>query len=220
MSLAVLESDDDMRERRCIVSGEILPEAQLVRFVVGPDNAIVPDVAAKLPGRGIWVGATRATLQTALRKNLFSKAARTSVKAPSDLADRVETQLAARMLSDLGLARRAGQLVLGFDNVLRALAAKTPPVALIEASDGAEDGRRKLLAAAHARGVNPMIMNCFTGAELSLALGRENVVHGGLLPGRLAERLTLDAARLEGFRSARDTDGKTGPNPVFDERHE
>ena len=221
MSLAVdIAGDVDMRERRCIVTGEVLPEANLVRFVVGPENEIVPDVAAKLPGRGIWVGATRATLEKALRKNLFSKAARMSVKARADLVDRVEAQLKARMLSDLGLARRAGQLVLGFDNVLRALSAKHPPVALIEARDGAEDGRRKLLAAGRARELSPSVIDCFTVQELSLALGRENVVHGGLLPGRLAERLTLDAARLDGFRSATGTDGKTGPNPVSDERHE
>src|SRR3954463_1806443 len=98
------------RERRCIVTREVLPDSQLVRFVVGPENEIVPDLAAKLPGRGIWVSANRDALARALKKNLFSKAAKPSVRAPADLPERVEALLAARMQEHLGLARRSGAL--------------------------------------------------------------------------------------------------------------
>ena len=206
-SLAHIESDSGgrgskaLRERRCIVSGEVLADDKLVRFVLDPEGNVVPDVAAVLPGRGIWVRASREAVDTAVAKNLFSKAAKEKVHAAPDLADRVEQRLVAKMLGDLGLARRAGQLVLGFDNVSRALDAKTPPMLLIEARDGASDGRRKLRQACTARGLKIQVIEALDAAELSLALGRENVVHAALKPGRLAERLIQDACRLAGFRA-------------------
>jgi predicted RNA-binding protein YlxR (DUF448 family) len=190
------------RERRCIVTGEVLPEIKLVRFVADPDGNIVPDIAASLPGRGIWVSAERASVTQAAAKNLFAKAAKAQVAATPDLAERVERLLVVRMQADLGLARRSGALVLGFDNVLRALGEKTPPALLVEASDGAADGRRKLQGSAYARGLKIETIECLTAEELSLALGRENVIHAALKPGRLAERLIFDAARLLGFRAA------------------
>jgi predicted RNA-binding protein YlxR (DUF448 family) len=204
MSLAVAtkEGDEAMRERRCIVSGEVLPEGKIIRFVVGPGGAITPDVAAKLPGRGIWVGATRAALVAATAKNLFAKAARANVQVADDLAARVEVLLVERMQSDLGMARRAGQIFLGFDTVLRALQSDTPPALMLEASDGAVDGKRKLFAARHARGLKIQTVECLTSAELSVAVGRENVIHAALKSGRLQERLSLDAERLSGLRAA------------------
>jgi len=189
------------RERRCIVTGEIMPDQRLIRFVLAPDGQIVPDVAAKLPGRGLWVSATRAAITAAVEKKLFSRAAKAPAGASADLAARTEKALVARMLGDLGLARRAGSLVLGFDNVLRALESTKPPRLLIDASDGAADGKRKLYNAAQARGVNPALVTCLTNAELGLALGRENVIHAAVQPGGLAERLMFDAERLEGFRA-------------------
>ncbi len=205
-----MDEDDDAvrapaargaRERRDIVSGEVLPENRLVRFVAAPDGAVVPDVAAKLPGRGIWVEASRKAVAIAVEKKLFSRAAKAQVTATADLADRTEQALLARMIGDLGLARRSGALVLGFDNVLRALdGPKAPPAVLIEALDGSRDGKRKLYNAAHARGLEPVVVECFSSAELGLALGRENVIHAAVQPGGLAERLTFDAERLSGFR--------------------
>jgi predicted RNA-binding protein YlxR (DUF448 family) len=192
------ETAADVRERSCIVTRAVLPEAKLVRFVVDPQGQIVPDVAAKLPGRGLWVAADRETLERAVSKGHFSRAAKAPVAVTFDIISRVEKQLVARMCGDLGLARRAGQLVLGFDNVVRALAGANPPAVLVEASDGADDGRRKLLAVA--KGATPMIIDCLTRADLSLALGRENVVHAALKSGRLSERLAADAGRLSGFR--------------------
>ena len=200
---------DDMRERRCIVKGEVLPEARLIRFVADPDGHIVPDIAAKLPGRGIWVSADRASLEKALAKNLYSRAAKSPVKADAGLANRVEKLLVRRMADDLGLARRAGLLILGFDQVAAALSAKNPPHLLVEASDGAPDGRRKLIAIARAHGLSPVLVDCLDSGELGLALGRENVVHAALKSGQLAERLEMNAERLAGFR-ARPNDDMAG----------
>jgi predicted RNA-binding protein YlxR (DUF448 family) len=195
------DEDDAMRERRCIVSGEVLPEDRLIRFAVSPDGEVVPDVAATLPGRGIWVEATAKAIATAVKKNLFAKAAKAPVKAAPDLAARVAAQLVARMQSDLGLARRAGAIVFGFDSVLKAIQSDPPPAALIEAADGAADGKRKLFGAAHARSLKIETIECLSAAEISLAVGRENVIHAALKSGRLQERLSFDAKRLSGFRT-------------------
>lgn len=195
-----LESAPGVRERRCVVTGEVLAETRLVRFVVGPESSIVPDVAAKLPGRGIWVSAHRETLERAVAKGHFARAAKTSLAVPADLPARVEALLVARMSGDLGMARRAGEIVFGFDAVAKAFDSARPPAVLIEASDGGEDGRRKLRAAA--RTAAPFVLDCLTADELGLALGRLNMVHAALKSGRLSERLTADARRLHGFRPA------------------
>jgi uncharacterized protein len=204
------EDDAGGRERRCIVTGEILSDAGRVRFVVGPDSQIVPDIEGTLPGRGIWVKAERAVLAKAVAKGLFARAAKAQVVADADLPDRVERLLVRRMLGDLGLARKSGALVFGFDNVARALAERLPPALLVEAADGSAEGRRKLKNAALSQGVKAKIVDCLTAAELALALGRENVIHAAVKPGRLAERLILEAARLEGFRPA----GRQGVGPT------
>ena len=202
------------RERRCITTGEVRPVENLVRFVVGPEGNIVPDIEAKLPGRGLWVTADGAILARAVAKNDFPKAAKAPVKVALDLVARVEKRLVGRMLSDLGLARRAGQLVLGFDNVTRALDTKPPPRVLVEASEGAADGRKKLAGSAAARCLRVETIDCLTRAELSLALGRENVIHAAVKPGPLAERLILDSVRLRGFRVRPAADETAGSSPA------
>ena len=191
---------DASRTRRCIVSGDVLPEGRLMRFVAGPDGIVVPDVEAKLPGRGLWVRSERAAIEQALSKQLFARAARESVKAQPGLAERAEERLVARMLDHLGLGRRAGELILGFDQVERALRGTSPPAVIVEAAEAGSDGRRKLQSAARARGIVPFVVGALTLAELSLALGRSNVVHAALKSGRIAERLVFDAGRLNGFR--------------------
>jgi len=196
-----------LRERRCIVTKEVLPESRLVRFVIGPENEIVADLAAKLPGRGIWVTAQRSTLEHAIAKNLFAKAARTSAHVSSDLPGKVESLLLKRIQDHLGLARRSGTMVLGFDNVMRALESRRKPDVLVEARDGSEDGRRKISAAARVKGLRPKVISLLDSDELSMALGRENVIHAALFPGPLADRLVLDAERLEGFRPREEKNG-------------
>jgi hypothetical protein len=107
------------------------------------------------------------------------------------------------MQADLGMARRSGHILLGFDTVQRALQSNQPPALVIEASDGAADGKRKLFASAHARGLKIGTIECLSAGEIGLAVGRENVIHAALKSGRLQERLSFDAGRLMGFRAAR-----------------
>ncbi len=177
--------------RRCIASGESKPREALLRFVVGPNGALVPDLGEALPGRGLWVSAERAALTKACDRGLFARAARRPIAVAPDLIDEVEGQLTARALDLLGLARRAGGLVTGFDQVRRMLAAGRAAV-LIEASDGARHGRARL--GALARDI-PVIAH-FDGAALSRSVGRDNVVHAALAPGRLADRFVQESARL------------------------
>jgi predicted RNA-binding protein YlxR (DUF448 family) len=191
------------RERRCIVTGGHLPEARLYRFVVGPEGNVVPDVEAKLPGRGLWVRADKRIIGQACAKGFFSRAAKAPLVADAGLPELAERRLVERMLGLLGLARRSGELILGFDQVDEALRAATKQraaPAVIEASDASPDGTRKLRGAALEGGTFPFVIGAFTSDELSLALGRPNVVHAALKSGRLAERLIFEAGRLEGFR--------------------
>lgn len=193
----------ESRTRRCIVSGDILPEGKIVRFVADPAGAVVPDITAKLPGRGLWVHADAPTIARAVERNAFSRAAKAPLSAPADLPQRVETLLSRHMLAILGLARRAGQAILGFETVEKALRDKPRPAVVIDAAEAAGDGKRKLQAAALSSGIVPFTLGCFSSEELGLALGRVNVVHAALTSGRMAERLIFEAGRLGGFRPLR-----------------
>ncbi|HXQ50295.1 MAG TPA: RNA-binding protein [Stellaceae bacterium] len=189
-------ADEDDPSRRCIVTGEVRPRTELVRFVVDPAGAIVPDVSARLPGRGLWLTARRDIVATAMAKRLFARAARAQVVVDEGLADRVERLLAARCGEILGLARRAGQAVAGFEKV-RTLVASGGAAVLVEAADGGADSRGKLEALAP----DVPVIDRLTCAELSAALGRDHVAHAALLPGRLASSFVAEAARLGGFRA-------------------
>ncbi len=187
------------RERRCAASGETRPEAALIRIAISPDGEAVPDLAADLPGRGVWVSADRASVERAVKRDAFSRSARTKVSAPDGLADRIEAQLSARALSLLGLARRAGQVAAGETKAREALKAARPAW-LIEAADGGADGRGKMLALARAAWGEAPLAGCFTAAELGAALGREQTVHAVLAEGGLAARFGAEMRRLAGFR--------------------
>jgi predicted RNA-binding protein YlxR (DUF448 family) len=187
------------RERRDIVSGQVMGEAALVRFVVGPDAVVIPDLACKLPGRGVWVAADRTSVDTAARKGHFSRSAKAKLVAPADLADQVEALLLKRLLDGLGLAKRAGDLISGFEKVAAAIGAGKAAW-LIEATDGAADGRRKILNVARKSPKPPQVCGLFDAEELGLALGAENVIHTAFLAGRGADRWTADVRRLAGFR--------------------
>jgi predicted RNA-binding protein YlxR (DUF448 family) len=175
-----------------------MDEARLIRFVAGPGGEVTPDLARKLPGRGLWVAADRASVETAAKKNLFSRAAKARLAAGPELAGQVENLLKRRLLSGLGLARRAGDLTCGFEKVHAAISAGRAAW-LVEASDGAADGRRKLQAAARKLDRPPGLFAVFPAAELGLALGLENVIHTAFLAGRAADRWTQDVRRLSGF---------------------
>jgi len=187
------------RERRDIVSGEVRDEAVLIRFVAGPGDVVVPDLARKLPGRGMWVAADRDSVTLAAKKGCFSRSAKANIAAPADLADQVEGLLTRRVLDGLGLAKRAGDLISGYDKVAAALSAGRVAW-LIEAADGAHDGRRKILSLARRSSRTPRLMGVYNAEQLSLALGGENVIHTAFLAGRGADRWTSDVLRLSGFR--------------------
>ena len=176
-----------------------MDEACLIRFVPGPNGEVVPDLGRKLPGRGLWVAANREAVDMAAKKGLFARAAKAEVKAPADLSDLVEKLLMRRCLDQLGLARREGVLISGFEKCHQALKAARAAW-LIEASDGAEDGRIKLLVAVDKSERDVEVCGVFPSSDLGLALGLENAIHHVLPAGRRAERWAFEARRLAGFR--------------------
>ena len=194
---------DDGPERRCLVTGEVQPKAGLVRFVVGPEGQVVPDILGKLPGRGMWVTSTRATIEAA-KKGQFARAAKAPVTVPEGLAAEVERQLARRVVDLIALARKAGLAICGFEKVKSALAAENVRV-LLQASDGSERGKSKLWTPTGAR-----YFGCLTAQELGLAFGRQSVIHGALSAGGLSDRVVEDAARLRGMREENGTDPGAG----------
>jgi uncharacterized protein len=189
------KTGEDGPERRCIATGDVQPKHGLIRFVVGPDAALVPDLREKLPGRGIWVSADRAALDKAVSKNLFARAARQPVVVPEELTDRIEAGMADRVVELLSLARKAGGAVAGYEKVKDWLE-KDQAQVLIQASDGSERGKTKLRPP---RGDGRFI-GCLTARELGLAFGRENVIHGALAAGGLTARVVEEAAKLSGLR--------------------
>ena len=187
------------RQRRDVASGRVMPEEALVRFVLGPDGAVTPDLARKLPGRGVWTAATREAVELAVKRDAFSRSLKTRAPAPAGLADEVRRLLEQRLLSGLGLAKKAGELISGFDKVAAA-AASGRAAWLVEAADGAADGRRKIMAAARRSPRPPRLFGVFDSEALGVVLGVENAIHCALIAGRGAARWTADVRRLEGFR--------------------
>ncbi len=186
--------------RRCLVTGEERAKAELVRFVVGPDGAIVPDVDGRLPGRGLWTLARRDIVAQAVERRLFSRAAKRPVVVDAGLPDRVAGLLTRRCVDGLGLARRAGQAVAGFEQV-RAWLGRGRCGALVIAANASADGRRKLEG-----GASLPVADALRDDELGAAFGREALIYVGLAPGELANRIVADSRRLAGFRVA---DGST-----------
>jgi uncharacterized protein len=199
MLAATTDNDGACRERRCIATGRILPEDKLVRFVLSPDGVVVPDLDRKLPGRGMWLSATKADFAKAVAKGDFAKSAKAKVTLPDDLIGHVANLLIIRLEADLGMARRAGFADTGFDSVMRALDKKIPPALLFHAADASDDGRRKLRSAVKSRALATRSIELLTRDQLSAALGRDNVVHAAIRPGPLADRLASNANRLAGL---------------------
>jgi hypothetical protein len=167
----------------------------MIRFVVGPDDRLVPDPDGRLPGRGLWLSAEAESFKRAVARNLFAKAARRRVVVDPEIAARLDRMLAERCLQWLGLARRAGQLEMGFEQVIRTARAGEIDV-LVVAKDAAADGREKLARAAPDR----RCVTLFGRVEMGGAVGREALVYAGLRSGRLATKLWNDARRLAGLR--------------------
>lgn len=186
----------DEPERRCIVTGESQPKGGLIRFGMGPEGQVVPDVLGRLPGRGMYVVADRAAIEKAAAKGLFARAARRPVVVPDALADLVEAQLLRRVTDLISMARKAGDAVTGYEKVKDWLVKGTARV-LIQAADGSERGKSALRPPEGEGG----FIGCLTAGELGLSFGRERAIHGALAAGGLTTRVVEEAARLAGVRA-------------------
>jgi hypothetical protein len=208
MTAAPIESELDSgphgpdRERLCVVTRTVRPAADLIRFVVSPDGEAVPDLKAKLPGRGVWVTATQAVLGEAIKRNLFARGFKRNVRLAVDLVARTERLLEKAGLDALAMAGKAGFVVAGFGKVEAALA-HDKVVALLRAAEAAADGVRKLDAARRRRlEAGPIaVIEVLTSAQLDLALGRSNVIHAALLAGAPSDTFLARLRRLERFRT-------------------
>jgi len=207
-------------ERFCVVTRAVKPVDELIRFVVGPDGAVVPDLKRKLPGRGIWITASRATLAEAVKRNAFARGFRREVKVTPEITAQTDALLERAALDALAIAGKAGLVETGAIRVEHAQA-EGRIVGLVHASDAAPDGVRKLAASMRrhigAEAEKAPVIRAFTSAQLDLALARTNVVHAALLAGSASSTFLARCARLEGYRSEipgrRDGNAPVGRKP-------
>ncbi len=192
----------DLPERRCIATGDVRPQSELIRFVAGPDGQLVLDVAGKLPGRGIWVSAQRSALEKAEKKGLFARAAGQTVTIPEGFVDGIEALLANRVQTLISLARKAGSAVAGYEKV-KGWLATGEAVMLLQASDGSERGKTRLRPPEGEGSFSGVL----TASELGLAFGREHVIHAALAAGGLTDKVRVDVMRLSGVRDSGDGTG-------------
>lgn len=192
--------------RTCIVTRAERPPADLIRFAAGPDGTIVPDLACRLPGRGAWVTADRATVEAAVKRKAFARSLKKAVSAPADLADQVERLMLRRVCDALSIARKAGLVATGFTKIDASISAGEP-IALLHGADASDDGVQKLdrrfSAMCRDAGRTPIVVRDFTIEQMSLALGRANVVHAALMVGGAARSFLSEAERLARYRSGR-----------------
>jgi uncharacterized protein len=204
------------RERMCVVTREVRPVAELIRFVIGPDGAAVPDLKQKLPGRGVWVTATQTALGDAIRRRAFARGFRREVRLADDLLILTERLLKQAALDALAMAAKSGLVVSGFARA-EAVLRNGEAVALLQAQDGSPEGLKKLEAVLRRSGLSPIsIIGSLTSAELDLALGRPNVVHAALLAGRASDVFLARLRRLERFRADDQADrpAQARPEPL------
>jgi predicted RNA-binding protein YlxR (DUF448 family) len=201
--------------RMCAVSREVRPIDELIRFVVAPSGEVIADLKRKLPGRGLWVSASRKAVAEAARRNQFGKGFKRDVRVSPALAADTENLLVRSAIEALAMAAKAGQAVSGFTRVEAALEAHQA-VALIHAADGAADGIRKLDAIARQNAGNSSdsrefpVVDVLTSEQLDLALGRSNVIHAALLAGAASKTFLSRSQILVRYRMA-DDGGTAGP---------
>ncbi|MCJ2036595.1 RNA-binding protein [Methylobacterium sp. J-068] len=202
--------------RTCLVTRVSQAPGGMIRFVLGPDGAVVPDLRARLPGRGAWLTPTRAVLNEAVKRRAFQRAFKTKeAAAPADLADRVAEGLRADLRQSLSLANKAGCVVAGFAKVESAIGDKAGVAAVIQASDGSADGRRKIVAALHRRHGSAIscipVIDDLSNTELDMALGRDHVIHAALVAGVGASGCLARWRRLRSFEGLATTAEEAGP---------
>ena len=207
------DSDEETGPNRtCIATRTVLPVDALIRFVAGPDGGLTPDLKNKLPGRGVWVTATKHAVAEAIRKRSFARSLKRPVVIGPDLTDRIEQLLTSDARQFLAIANKAGLVISGFSKVEAALA-KGNVLALVCASDGSADGKRKLLQVVtrlHGRHDAIPVVSAFMSSEMDLALGRENAIHAAVLAGAASEAFVKRCLRLEIYR--RDPSIPLGPD--------
>jgi uncharacterized protein len=203
-------------ERFCAATGAVRPVADMIRFVAAPDGRVVADLKRRLPGRGIWITATAGALGTAIARKAFGRGLRQDVRPGAELIEATERLLESEVLAALAIVHKAGKVAIGFAKVEAALdRERTPVAALLHACDAAPDGSRKLDALLRRKAGTeavevPVIVN-FSSMQLSLALGRPNVIHAAPLTGRESETLLARIGRLDHFR-AEGAGERNGPN--------
>lgn len=196
------ETDEESGPMRtCAATRAVRPVGELIRFALSPDGVVTPDLKARLPGRGVWVTGARAAVEQAVRRKAFARSLKRPAEAPANLAAEVEALLARDALQALSLATKAGLLTTGFAKVEAAIAAGKA-IALIEASDGAADGLRKLRAALRRTGKEDTpVVDLFDAAALAMASGRPHVIHAALAAGGAAENFLARCRRLGFYRA-------------------
>ncbi|MEO9874404.1 MAG: RNA-binding protein [Anderseniella sp.] len=190
--------EDDPNVRMCALTRAQRPRGELLRFVASPDGDLVPDLKENLPGRGVWLSLSRASVAEAVKRGVFARALKAQITLPDNLSDLVARLLLKDAMSCLSLASKAGQVVAGFEKT-EATVVHGRAAVLIAASDGAEDGRRKLSGKLRAADQADRLVECFASADLDLALGRTNVIHAAINPGGLARKFMTCARRYELF---------------------
>jgi predicted RNA-binding protein YlxR (DUF448 family) len=198
-------------ERFCAATGTVRPVADMIRFVVSPDGSAVADLKRRLPGRGMWITATRQALRSAIARKVFGRGFKRDVRLASDMVEATERLLEEGALAALAIAHKAGKVAIGFAKTEAALT-RARVVALVHAADAAADGARKLDAALrrrlHLDAAEVAVIDTFTSVQLDLALGRSNVIHAALLAGRESDTFMARAGLLDRFR----TGGSAGRN--------
>ena len=208
MGAKAMIGDGDRRDggplRLCAVTRVLKPIDELIRFVLDPDGMIVPDLARRLPGRGVWVDARREAVQAAVRQRAFARGLRQPIVVPEDLPDQVERLMARRLVEAVSIANKAGLLVAGFAKVDELLARRRAML-LIHAADGGQDGAarlsRKFKASLGPERALQATVTDLAGLQLDLAIGRSNVVHAAASEGGASRRILQEAHRLRRYRS-------------------
>jgi uncharacterized protein len=191
-------------ERMCAATGEVKSVDHMIRFVIAPDQTVIPDLRRRLPGRGIWITATRQALELAVSRKSFARSFKRDISAAGDLVQMTERLLEQAALDALAMAHKAHNVAIGFGRIDLALG-RDRVVALIHAVEAAPEGMRKLSAALNRRedAAGVAVIDGFSSAQLDLALGRSNVIHAALLAGPESETFLARAARLDCFRTGR-----------------
>ena len=178
--------------RKCMVTGVRATKSELIRFVVSPNNFIIPDLKQNLPGRGMWLIPKKSAIEKAVRKGIFAKHIKKKVIVPEDIIWQLENLIVKTIISQISLARKAGKAVCGFKKVRMALSKEKYPL-LIQASDGSPKELTRL-------GKLEKSVKCLDSYELGLAFGRESAIHCVILNSVFAQNILFNANRLNNLK--------------------